>query len=80
MQQRTGFKTNVNVLLNEKNGLQSFIIRKHFDSIIKAVQDLAGNMYHQNEQKIYVCTLSLIFGVKSCTQFSNDCRYQKRQC
>lgn len=65
MQQRTGLKTNVIAYLNEENDLRCSIIGKHFESVVKAVQDLAGNMYHQNEQKIYVCIFSLIIGVKS---------------
>lgn len=52
MRQLARLKTKVNALLNVENDLHCYITPKYFDTVVKAVQDLAG--YHQNEQKIYV--------------------------
>ncbi|XP_061170557.1 uncharacterized protein LOC133179888 [Saccostrea echinata] len=52
MRQLARLKTKINELLNKENDLHCYITPKHFDTVVKAVQDLAG--YHQNEQKISV--------------------------
>lgn len=52
MRQLGRLKTKVNDLLKVENDLHSYISPKYFDTVVKAVQDLAG--YHQNEHKIYV--------------------------
>lgn len=56
MWQQARLKTKVNALLNEENDLHCYITRKHFYTVVKAVQDLAG--FHQNEQKISVFSTS----------------------